>query len=545
MKAAVAWEPPRDAPKKSESWPPPIPLPPRTPTVPPLDLAMLPEPLRDVIEDAAERACLPVDYFVAAFLVTLSGAIGNRWRVQPKRRDDFLVVLNLWGALVAHSGMMKSYATKLAIGFLEAIEQELHQAYEAERFKQAGRVEDLELTEASILERRKKAAKDRKVGELANLRTELNTVREALQAERLPEPRLIVNDATVEKLLEILRDNERGILMNRDELVGFFRTLDKQGREGDRPFYLEAWTGDHGFKQDRIGRGTITADIVTLSLYGTIQPGVFREYQEGATDDGIGADGLLQRFQILVWPDENLPPFQLIDREPNHAAQDRLQTIYRRLYDLDPAAYGFAPPEGSVSSVSTNQRAHPGILKFDEAAQRLYDDWIVDLENRLRAPSARTRRAYLSHISKYRSLFPALAGLFHLITIASHENDRHNRQNLRIPLESAITASALVDYLDEHARKVYDIEISSDRHAAANLLNHLTAGHAEDGITIRDLQRKNWKGLDRSQIEMALAYLETRGWLRIETTEPGAAGGRPSRVVRLHPRLTDYWDDGG
>jgi hypothetical protein len=539
-------------------WAAPTPVPPATPQVPPLDLAMLPEAPAAVIRDASERACLPADFYLPALIVTLSGMVGNRWRVRPKQHDDFTIVLNLWGALVALSGTMKTSAGRLFLGFAQAIEDELVRAYDRERLDHQARAEDLEAQEAALLDRRKKAARDQQVGELANLREELTEIRRRMEDERQPEPRLIVNDATVEKLLEILRDNQRGLIMNRDELIGFFRNLEKNGHESDRSFYLEAWDGALGFKQDRIGRGTITAPIVTLSLYGAIQPGPLREYQDAATDAGSGADGLLQRFQVLVWPTEDLPAFKLVDREPDHAAKDRLQSIYRYLFNFTPPAEGFVGFDGASEGVSY------GILHFTGEAQQFYDQWIVDLENRLRSPRARAHRAYLSHLSKYRSLLPALAALFHLVDVATHETDRQNRRNphptepqprattdetdatptaTRISLDATIRASALVDFLDEHARKVYDVEISGERHAAATLLDHLAAGHAQDGITVRDLQRKGWKGLDRERLDAALAYLEARGWVRVERLSPGEAGGRPSTIVRTHPNLGELWDE--
>jgi hypothetical protein len=47
---------------------------------------------------------------------------------------------------------------------------------------------------------------------------------------------------TVEKLGELLRDNQAGMFVLRDELVGLIATWEHEGREGDRQFFLEAWT---------------------------------------------------------------------------------------------------------------------------------------------------------------------------------------------------------------------------------------------------------------------------------------------------------------
>jgi Protein of unknown function (DUF3987) len=73
--------------------------------------------------------------------------------------------------------------------------------------------------------------------------------------------RLIVNDTTVEKLGELLNQNPNGVLIFRDELTGFLRTLDCESHETDRAFYLEAWNGTRRFVHDRIGRGTIDIQV--------------------------------------------------------------------------------------------------------------------------------------------------------------------------------------------------------------------------------------------------------------------------------------------
>ena len=82
----------------------------------------------------------------------------------------------------------------------------------------------------------------------------------------------MTSDATVEKLGEILNENPRGLLVLRDELSGWLRTLDRSGREGDREFFLESWNGTGSYTFDRIGRGTVRVGSMTVSLFGGIQP---------------------------------------------------------------------------------------------------------------------------------------------------------------------------------------------------------------------------------------------------------------------------------
>jgi hypothetical protein len=72
-----------------------------------------------------------------------------------------------------------------------------------------------------------------------------------------PCPRIIINDATVEKLGELLNENPRGVLLIRDELSGFLARMENEEHQSERAFYLEAFNGDGRFTYDRIGRGTI------------------------------------------------------------------------------------------------------------------------------------------------------------------------------------------------------------------------------------------------------------------------------------------------
>jgi Protein of unknown function (DUF3987) len=110
------------------------------------------------------------------------------------------------------------------------------------------------------------------------------------------------NDSTVEKLGELLRENPAGLLVVRDELVGLIATWEREGREGERAFFLEAWNGNQSFDTDRIGRGHISIPNLCTSIFGGIQPDKMTVYLEQAAH-ALANDGMLQRFQMLVYPD--------------------------------------------------------------------------------------------------------------------------------------------------------------------------------------------------------------------------------------------------
>src|SRR5438270_13979821 len=58
-----------------------------------------------------------------------------------------------------------------------------------------------------------------------------------------------------------------------------------------------------------------------MSMLGGIQPGRLRSYLVNALEDGPSNDGLLQRFQLLVWPDTPVD-WHYLDRKPNAACAE-------------------------------------------------------------------------------------------------------------------------------------------------------------------------------------------------------------------------------
>ena len=66
----------------------------------PFDPALLPKALRPWIMDIAERLQCPPDFSAVAAMVSLGAVVGRRLAIRPKRHDDWLVVPNLWGAVV-------------------------------------------------------------------------------------------------------------------------------------------------------------------------------------------------------------------------------------------------------------------------------------------------------------------------------------------------------------------------------------------------------------------------------------------------------------
>jgi putative DNA primase/helicase len=410
----------------AEDWHHPKPIPNHLAPVQAFDYALLPHAFVSFVSDVAERMQCPADFPAVAVMVACAGVVGKRIGICPKKHDDWLVVPNLWGAVIQRPGVMKSPAIRQPIKFLQRLEIEAKKEYTKEL--EAYEIRRL-VTEDQKRQRKEaiaKALKDKQDPE------------EAAQAFIIREPkkpvrkRFLVNDCTVEKLGELLNQNPNGLTVFRDEIAGLLEHLDREGQEGARAFYIEALEGTGQFTYDRIGRGTIEIESTILSVLGGIQPGKLFGYLRGAIHGGTSDDGLMQRFQLAVYPDIDAK-WCNIDRWPDTEARQLVWAVFQALYTLDPLAIG---------AESGDQGP---FLRFDQQAQKLFDDWRAELEPRIR--SGEEHPAFGSHLAKYRSLVPTLALLIHLADRVSG------------PVTAAATRKALVwaQYLESHARRIYGI----------------------------------------------------------------------------------------
>ena len=197
--------------------------------------------------------------------------------------------------------------------------------------------------------------------------------------------RYVLNDATYEALGEVLADNPTGTLAFRDELVSLLKTLDREEFAAARGFFLTAWNGTAGYSFDRIIRGKTHIEAACISLLGSTQPGRLAEYMRRAIAGGAGDDGLIQRFSLLVWPDQS-PEWREVDRYPNSDARAAAWGVFERLDKLDPDAIG----------AERDQFENVPFLRFDDAALGVFSEWRADLERRFVPPIWRRRWSRIS-----------------------------------------------------------------------------------------------------------------------------------------------------
>ena len=200
-------------------------------------IGALPEPIAQFAIACAASLPAPVELVAIPALVVAAGAIGNSRVIRLKR--DWTEPASLFAAVVSPSGTMKSPALDMA----------------------ATPFQDLDS----------------------------------------PTSRTWTADVTVEQLARLLAANPRGLLLVRDELSAWVKSMNqyRQGKGADRQFYLSVW-GGAPVKVDRVGAGTPTSITVPhpcLSVVGCIPPDVMPHLDE---QSGL-EDGFLPRL-LFAWP---------------------------------------------------------------------------------------------------------------------------------------------------------------------------------------------------------------------------------------------------
>lgn len=517
---------PESKPESKAEWPEPKPIQAELHPVPTFDAkTLLPDALREWVMDEADRMPCPPDFIAATAMVELGATIGARCAIKPKSRDDWLIVPNLWGGNVGLPSAKKSPAIGAALKPLDRLIALAMEAYQAdmEAFESAKVV--FEAKKEAIERRIKTAAKDAKKGNVESVAKELQAHRqEAPQSPILR--RYKTNDTTIEKLGELLRENPTGLLVLRDELVGLVASWEREGREGERAFFLEAWNGDASFDTDRIGRGSIFIPNLCVSIFGGIQPDKLTAYLEQAAH-ALAKDGMLQRFQLLVYPDHRA--WEWRDRFPVKDARLRVYQVFEVLVDFDPMEWGASPPDAFAKFPH---------FRFDEEAQEIFIEWSTEL-HRSKLP-AEDNPIIAQHLTKFDKLFPALALILHLIECADTE------QRGAVTKAAALRAAAWCDYLEAHARRCYGLLADDGLRAAQALADKVRNGRLSDGFTARDVRRNQWRYLTTDEaVNAALDWLEDEGWLRGFRDSKGQASGKSPLRYAINPKANKADKPGG
>ncbi len=442
----------------------------------------LPGPIRRFVESGAESIGCAPSYVMLPMLAGLAGAIGNSRQLRLKRGWDVPAIL--WTAIVGESGTSKTPAFRLAMQPFDA-----HQAQALERHQQRLREYEVEIAEYREL--------------LAQWKSETQTSGPPPTRPVRPQAeRSIVGDASLEALVSLLSANPRGLLMARDDLAGWFFSLDPSVG-GNNIAHWRSMFKARRIIIDRLTRGRLlsfTVDRAAVSVTGGIRPELLRQNPD------------LRSRLLVSWPTQR--PTEWTDADVDPQTEADVARLIARLYELQPEIVGDAAPQPAV--VQMTDEARIVWIDYYNADVREH----AELENELRADSARLRE-YAAR----------LALVVHCVRWAADELQDSNR----LDGTSMRAGIQLAEWFKLEARRIRTRFSEQDHEQSHTRLIELIERKG-GSVTPRDLMRSSQRWSCAADAEASLDELCEAGFGRWQIENPTNGRGRPSRRFVLYER---------
>jgi hypothetical protein len=297
-----------------------------------------------------------------------------------------------------------------------------------------------------------------------------------------PQPlRIKVSDITSQKLVRYAADRPQGLLCYVDELAAWIAKLSDRNTIENRSAWVQAYEAKR-YEMDRVGGGSICAEVYAVSMYGNVQPQVLRE-----ASAGMGTDGLLQRF-IPVHIDQS--KVKRGEPEPRHrASASAWENAVRLVYALPATTYELSP------------EAYELFREWQLWFERTRKDHIV----------LQSDRSFRTALAKLEGTSGRIALVFHVL------EEPFNPQVSRATMERAI--NVIRDYVIPMLRKSLATETTLEDWLMEWLLYHV--GDRQT-VTLSEIKRgakRKLEGVgniwaqDREVIH-AMATLEEANWVQ-------------------------------
>ncbi len=301
--------------------------------------------------------------------------------------------------------------------------------------------------------------------------------------------------------------NPRGIILRNDELKGQLERLDKQGNEGDRSFIMSCWSGLEDYSEDRMCRESLLNIPLALTWIGCIPPAPLQRYLCEAMGRSGGADGFMQRFQFVCYPDQR-KAFTLSDEAVPASLESQIQRVMELL--------------GTETSSQTR------CLTFSEEAQVHFDEWLVKHENDARFGGHPLY--WESHLGKQAKAVAVLTIILHRLNevLSGVLKDQISLETLKAALQAQV-------YYLAHARRCYDSIAGGAVSDAELILSLIRQKRLPRRFKAQDIYHQGLGGLsDSVRVRSALELLQDYGWVVSEKV--GGAAGRRNEFWVVHPR---------
>jgi hypothetical protein len=360
---------------------------------------IFPEQVRDYILMCNKTLNNSIDYMGCSLLFLTSIIVGNSYQVEIKK--GWKESANIWLALIGKAGVGKTPS-------ISSITFPLERANNREIKKYIKDVMAYE--EYSDLDKKEK---------------------ELVQEVHKPKKsQFIVNDVTLESLIELHNENKNGIGVLKDELAGFFKDMNKYREGGDKEHWLSSWSG----KQINLNRKTAKSSFVEracLPILGGIQPSIMDTFYTDENKD----NGFIDRM-LFSYPEMSIDYYSEYEMKQEHL--DWYDNYILRFYENTKKSIKYTEDweiEPVIATFTPDAKE-----EFVRVQNKLTDSQNSDEENEYMKSMLPKQKAYMARFSLI------------INTLESLENKDVFRDVIEV--KSVLKAEILSDYFITMASKI-------------------------------------------------------------------------------------------
>jgi hypothetical protein len=462
--------------------------------LPPFPVEVMPT-WADWLRSAAEGAGVTPGHVAVPLLSIASSIIGTARRIRASRA--WSEPLALWTGVVGVSGTGKTPGIDVTMRALSLVEDSRRDKITEMRRRHEAR---LEASKAA----RKKWKQEVEDAIAAGTRVP-DMPREAIDPGPFVAPRLVVTDATTERLAVLLEARPRGLSLVADELAGLFLNMARYSNGSDREFWLQAWNG-RAHVVERQGRPPVELKYLLVGVTGGFQP------DKLVKSFGTDEDGMYARL-LLGWPEE--ASYKPLSNDVDEV-EPEFQNALGRLVDL--------PAEDEDGTLV------PRAIWLSRDAISHFEHFRRLLHGQKHAHEGREREWMAKGPGQVLRLSGTLAYLDWAMTGGSEPTE----------VGTGFVAAAVRlwrDYFWPHSRAALRLIGLSDRHVNARRALHWIRAHERREVAREDIRRDALtQRLDAEQTQALIDSLMRAGWLNEMALHRGGPGRR-SRRWAVNPRL--------
>ncbi len=401
----------------------------------------IPKVLRPFIEKGAEAIQCPLDFIGVPLFTAMGAVIGRTHMLEVK--PGWLESTALWAVVVGEPGTAKSPAMNLALKPLFGIQQKL-----AEEF-----VMQQDIYKVKGL-RHKKAMKfwERDKDDSDNPPEE---------PEKPILRRIIVSDSTVEALAPIMRDNQKGLILVRDELSGWITSMNqyKGGKGADIQFYLTIWSRGSVIVDRKTEEEHISLPDTYLAVTGSCQPGVLIDLLNKERQQNGFASRLLISYPMEVQR-------KWVDSGVDESVIQPVEQLFIKLCKLEMCSDG--------------DKQSPNVIRFSPEGLEAFKE-VMNIHFKQKS-KYQLSGPIVAHWAKMEGYIARMALIFHIIRQQSGEPI-----SCKVDEESVFMAAALGDYFFAHVARLYGMIDESKVVSLCERVLRWAQKHEKGEIVPRDI----------------------------------------------------------